>query len=143
MPKFLANENVPRDAVDAARHAGHDLAWVQEDSPGASDDAVLARALAGGRVLITFDKDFGEMTFRRGAAASCGVILLRPRLRSPDYVARFMVEVLAQPVTWNGQFAVAREGRLRLVPLPYAQGDPSPCESAYPRRSNRTSTASA
>jgi predicted nuclease of predicted toxin-antitoxin system len=118
MSSYLANENVPGDAVAAARGAGHDVAWVREDSPGATDDAVLARSVAERRVLLTFDKDFGEMTFRRGASASCGIVLLRPRLHSPAHVARFVLEVLAQPVAWEGHFAVAQEGRLRVVPLP-------------------------
>jgi predicted nuclease of predicted toxin-antitoxin system len=117
MPKFLADENVPGDAVSAARSAGHDLAWIRELSPGAHDDAVRDKSLAEGRVLVTFDKGFGEMAFRHGKSASCGVVLLRPRLRSPDYLARFLVAVLAQTVTWEGNFAVAREGKLRVVPL--------------------------
>jgi predicted nuclease of predicted toxin-antitoxin system len=118
MANFLANENVPVEAVDAARQAGHDLTWVSELSPGADDDAVLATSLAEGRVLVTLDKDFGEMAFRQGKNAACGVILLRPRLHEPDYVARFAVTVLAQQVQWEGHFCVAQEGKLRVVPLP-------------------------
>ncbi len=118
MPKFLADENVPADAVEAARKAGYDLAWIRETSPSANDSAVLAMSLADGRVLVTFDKDFGEMAFRHGKTATCGVVLLRPRLRAPDYLARFMVAVLGQAVTWEGNFAVAKEGNLRVVPLP-------------------------
>ena len=78
MAKFLANENVPSEVVEAARQAGHDLAWIVELSPGADDEAVLAASLAESRVLVTFDKDFGEMAFRQGNDATCGVILLRP-----------------------------------------------------------------
>jgi predicted nuclease of predicted toxin-antitoxin system len=118
MPKFLADENVPGVAVEAARQAGHDLVWIKEVSPGADDDMVLASALADRRVLVTFDKDFGEMAFRRGKLATCGVVLLRPRLRSPDYLARFVAAVLGQSVTWEGFFSVAQEGKLRVVPLP-------------------------
>ncbi len=118
MPKFLANENVPVEVVEAARQAGHDMAWICELAPGDDDDAVLARSLAESRVLVTFDKDFGEMAFRQGKNATCGVILLRPRLRDPDYVARFTVAVLAQQVDWEGRFCVAQEGKLRVVPLP-------------------------
>ena len=104
--------------MEAARKAGHDLAWIKELSPGAGDDAVLAKSLADSRVLVTFDKDFGEMAFRQGKAATCGVVLLRRRLRSPDYLARFMVAVLGQAIVWEGNFSVTREGRLRVVPLP-------------------------
>jgi predicted nuclease of predicted toxin-antitoxin system len=118
MAAFLANENVPGEVVQAARQAGHDLAWITESSVGADDDSVLANALAERRVLLTFDKDFGEMAFQQGKDASCGVILLRPRLSDPDHVVRFTLAVLAQPVQWKGQFAVAQEGKLRVVPLP-------------------------
>jgi hypothetical protein len=70
------------------------------------------------RVLMTFDKDFGEMAFRHGKDASGGVILLRPRLREPDYVVRFTLTLLAQQVDWEGRFSVAQEGKLRVVLLP-------------------------
>ena len=121
MAKFLANENVPRPAIDAVRRAGLDVSWVKEWSAGADDEAVMAKALAEGRVLVTFDKDFGELVFRRGQDASRGVVLMRPRLRSPDYVSDFVVEVLSQEVSWEGHFCVAREGRLRVVALPKLQ----------------------
>ena len=118
MAMFLANENVPGEAVAAARLAGHDLAWISESSPGADDVTVLATALAERRVLVTFDKDFGEMAFHHGKAATCGIILLRPRVRSPDYVAQFLVAVLSQSVVWEGNFSVAQEGKLRVVSMP-------------------------
>jgi len=118
MARFLANENVPGEVVEAARRAGHDMAWMSELSPGAADDDVLAMSLAENRVLVTFDKDFGEMVFRRGQTATCGLILLRPRLQSPAYLCRFALGVLGQPLAWAGHFSVAHEGRLRTVVLP-------------------------
>jgi predicted nuclease of predicted toxin-antitoxin system len=117
MAKYLANENVPGEAVDAARQNGHDMAWIKELSPGLDDTAVLATSQRENRVLVTFDKDFGEMAFRQGKTAACGVILLRPRLRTPDYLAQFLLTVLAQSVAWEGNFAVAREGNLRVVSM--------------------------
>jgi len=117
MARFLANENALRDAVLAARAAGFDVAWMVELQPGASDEIVLSLAQQDDRVLITFDKDFGELVFRRGFAGSHGVILLRPRLRSPQVVTAFIVTVLSQPIDWIGHFTVAREGSLRVIPL--------------------------
>ena len=58
--RILANENFPGDAVTALRQAGHDIAWVRVDAPGSTDVQVLQRADAESRILITFDKDFGE-----------------------------------------------------------------------------------
>jgi predicted nuclease of predicted toxin-antitoxin system len=118
MARFLANENVPLEAIEAARQAGHDIESIREIASAASDDAVLALALADSRVLVTFDRDFGDLVIRRGRLASHGVILLRPALRSPGYLARFLLGVLSQPTNWAGHFAVAQEGRLRLTPLP-------------------------
>jgi predicted nuclease of predicted toxin-antitoxin system len=115
---FLANENVASAVVDALRADGHDAVWIYEVGPGSTDDVVPALALTEHRVLLTFDKDFGELTFRLGRLATPGVILLRPHLRSPDYLVRFAQAVLAQGHTWEGHFAVAEEGRLRIVPLP-------------------------
>jgi predicted nuclease of predicted toxin-antitoxin system len=117
MAKFLANENVPGEVVEAARQAGYDLAWVAESAPGSDDDGVLAAALAEGRILLTFDKDFGEMAFRQGKIATCGVLLLRPRMRSPSFLVQFLLGVLGQSVAWEGNFSVAQEGKLRVVPL--------------------------
>ncbi len=118
MARFLANENAPREAVVAARTAGFDVGWMVELQPGANDEMVLRLAQQDHRVLITFDKDFGELVFRRGLAGSRGVIiLLRPRLRSPEFVSAFIVKVLSQPVDWTSHFTVAREGSIRVIPL--------------------------
>lgn len=58
--RFLADENFPYDAVAALRDAGHDVVWIREAVPGISDEDVLKRAEAEERILLTFDKDFGE-----------------------------------------------------------------------------------
>ena len=61
MTQFLADENVPRAVVSALRDAGVDVAWIAESHTGADDEQVLTLAVSNGRVLVTFDKDFGEM----------------------------------------------------------------------------------
>lgn len=124
MTRFLANENVPGDAIAAARLAGLDLEWIKDVSPGASDEAVLARSQTEQRVLVTFDKDFGELAFRQRRQAASGVILLRAKLRSPEFLASFLVTVLQQTIDWAGHFAVADEGQIRVVPLPRSSKSP-------------------
>lgn len=117
MSKFLANENVPTEAVVLARQNGLDMTWMKELGPGSDDDVVLALSVSEDRVLVTFDKDFGDMVFQKGKQASAGIILFRPRLRDVGYVAQFMLTVLRQSVAWEGCFSVAREGQLRVVSL--------------------------
>lgn len=118
MTRFLADENVPPEVIDLVRQSGKDVTWIKEICPGADDDTVLELAHSEGRVLITFDKDFGEMAFLRGKTSVAGVLLLRPRLRGPEYLAGFVAAVLSQPIGWEGHFCVAREGRVRAVPMP-------------------------
>jgi predicted nuclease of predicted toxin-antitoxin system len=116
--RLLANENFPGDAIAALRVAGHDVVWMRDRSPGASDQAVLQLAQAQNRILLTFDKDFGELAFRSKLPSSSGIILFRLRPISPEYISSIAVEVLARPSEWNGHFAVVEENRIRLVPLP-------------------------
>jgi predicted nuclease of predicted toxin-antitoxin system len=59
--RLLADENFPRAAVGALRDAGHDVVWVRTAAPGARDFDLLTWAAREGRVLLTFDKDFGEV----------------------------------------------------------------------------------
>jgi predicted nuclease of predicted toxin-antitoxin system len=118
MMRVLANENFPREAVDALRGRGHDVAWVRTDSPGSSDEAVIRRAQKEARLLVTFDKDFGELAFRSGLSSPSGVILFRISQDSPSHVAGVAVAVLERPMNWAGKFSVVQEGGIRIVSLP-------------------------
>lgn len=118
--RFLANENLPRVAVEALRDAGYDILWARTDMPGARDDEILLCAKAESRVIITFDKDFGELAYRWGLPPACGVILFRFGLSSPEFAAQRAIAVLQSQQDWAGQFAVAEESRVRLRALPDA-----------------------
>ncbi len=119
---LLANENLPYDAIAALRESGHDVLWIRTEAPGSSDSAILARAQAEERILITFDKDFGELAFRSGLPASCGIILFRIPAPSSSYVARVAVAAIGSRTDWAGHFAVIEEHRIRMRPLPHVNG---------------------
>ena len=74
--KFLADESVDQQIVDRLRQDGHSVWYVAEMEPGISDDEVLDLANKETAILLTADKDFGELIFRQGRV-SAGVILLR------------------------------------------------------------------
>ncbi|HTP29093.1 MAG TPA: DUF5615 family PIN-like protein [Anaeromyxobacteraceae bacterium] len=116
--RFLANENFPRAAVTALRVEGHDTGWVRTDAPGATDEEVLGRARAEGRVLLTFDKDFGELVLKRGLSASPGVVLFRLPLEKPAELTHRVVAALAARDDWSGHFTVVEPERIRMRPLP-------------------------
>ena len=115
---ILANENFPGDAVEALRARGHDVAWVRTDAPGSSDPQVLAQAQSQGRILVTFDKDFGELAFRSGLPASSGIVLFRISAATSQHVARVAVAALESRTDWQGPFAVVEDDRIRLSSLP-------------------------
>jgi predicted nuclease of predicted toxin-antitoxin system len=117
---FLANENFPGEAVEALRREGHDVAWVRIDAPGISDEEVLKRAQIDNRVVLTFDKDFGELAFRAGLPAACGVILFRISMPSASQVARVAVAALQSRQDWAGHFSVIEQDRIRMTALPQA-----------------------
>jgi predicted nuclease of predicted toxin-antitoxin system len=116
--RILANENFPGDAIAALRQHGHDVAWIRADAPGSSDRQVLARAETEDRVLITFDKDFGELAFRAKLPASTGIILFRISAPSSEHVARVAAAALESRMDWAGHFAVIEDTRIRMTPLP-------------------------
>jgi predicted nuclease of predicted toxin-antitoxin system len=116
--RLLANENFPTDAAQSLREAGHDVGWIRADSPGVPDPVVLARAVREGRVLVTFDKDFGDLAFHSGLPTGCGVILFRLRAGTSAELAQQIVAALSQRSDWEGHFAVVEPGKVRLRPLP-------------------------
>ena len=75
--RFLANENFPGAAVAALADAGQDVVWIRTEAAGMNDIDVLAWAAREGRILLTFDKDFGELARQSGLPSTCGVILFR------------------------------------------------------------------
>jgi predicted nuclease of predicted toxin-antitoxin system len=121
--RLLADENFPRPAVVALREAGLDVQWIAETDPGAPDDEVLAICLATHRTLLTFDKDFGELAYRRDLPADCGIILFRITPQAPDEVASFAAAALTSQPSWVGHFSVITRQRIRMRPLP---GIPKP-----------------
>lgn len=74
--KCVADENVDASIVSALREAGHSVWYVAEESQGILDDDVLRKAASENALLLTSDKDFGDLVFRQGRAAA-GVLLLR------------------------------------------------------------------
>lgn len=116
--RMLANENFPGDAVAVLRQRGHDVAWVRTDSPGASDVEVLKRAQSEKRIIITFDKDFGELAFRWKLPAHSGIILFRISMPSSNHVTNVTVAAIESRADWQGHFAVVEDQRIRLTRLP-------------------------
>ncbi len=113
---LLADESVDRPIVERLRQQGHEVVYVAELSPRMADDQVLQYANERDALLVTADKDFGELVFRLGKAHR-GVVLLR--------LAGLPAAVKSETVAWVfrdhavklvGAFSVVSSGALRIRP---------------------------
>ena len=111
---FIVDESTGAAVVTFLRATGHDVLAVAEDMPQANDHEILARAVQDGRILVTNDKDFGELVFRSGQPHR-GVLLLRPRDESSSSRVVVVQAVLNQ---WADQlldhFVVATQAGVRI-----------------------------
>jgi predicted nuclease of predicted toxin-antitoxin system len=116
--RLLVNENVTRTVIQELRQRGHDVLSVKASMRSEPDEAILARAQAEQRIVVTHDKDFGELSFRSRLPASCGVILCRLTGPDPDTDNRRVLEALESRDDWAGHFSVVTDDRIRMRPLP-------------------------
>jgi len=116
--KFLADESCAGPVIFALREAGHDVLAIAEVGKGAADEQVMERALSERRVLITEDRDFGELVYarRRGSA---GVILVKFHSRARRAKPAAVVEAVGKlGARLQDGFAVVEPGRVRIARRP-------------------------
>ena len=116
--RLLADENIHLETVRALRAAGHDVFSATESASGASDEALLARANTEGMLLLTFDRDFGELAAARGKAAGGGILYLRIVPESASEATDLLCELLARrDIEWTARITVVDRTQLRQRPL--------------------------
>jgi len=111
--RFLIDRCAGKRIADRLRVLGHDVVEAREPSPDPGDDALLAWAAAERRVLVTMDKDFGELVYRQ-SAPHAGLIRL-PHVPSAKRVA-LIEQVLADysPGQIEGAVVTVRGTRVRI-----------------------------
>jgi predicted nuclease of predicted toxin-antitoxin system len=116
--RFLADEKVSRLVIERLRSSGHDVVSIVETRPSAPDEDVLDGADADGRLLITEDRDFGEMVIRQRLGVP-GMILLELDRLSNAREADTVAEVIsAHSDRLFGNLVVIEPGRIRVRLLP-------------------------
>jgi len=117
----VANENIARSIIRALRERGHDVLSVKESMRGAGDKEIMDHARAESRLILTYDKDFGELAFRQGLSAQCGVILLRVSGAGPEITNKRVLEAIDSRSDWPGHFAVITDHHIKLRSLAASQ----------------------
>ena len=111
---YLCDEGVDREIVSRLRSDGYQVLYIAEMSPSISDEAVLAVANARGAVLITMDKDFGELVFRL-ERISVGVVLVRlPDMRPAERAVMVSGLVREHESEFPGAFTVLSAHKVRI-----------------------------
>lgn len=113
-PKLLANENFPLPAVRLLRAAGIDVVTVLDIMPAACDADVLAYARHEQRWILTFDRDYGDLVFRKGHQPPPAIIYLRQEAYSPEKPAELVQAVLSMPDKVLGCFVVVTSTSVRF-----------------------------
>jgi len=116
--RWLADECVDAELVLYLRAIGQDVVYVAETTPAIVDAELVTRANAEGRLLLTEDKDFGDLVFRQGRSIP-GVVLLRiDPARHELKKRRLEAAIHRLGEKLHGRYSVVDTARIRTRPLP-------------------------
>ena len=94
--KLLANENFPLKSVTYLKVKGFDIKAIGIDNPSIKDSEVMDIAIQEQRLILTFDRDYGELIFKYNYRPEKGVIYLRLDEFQPDEPGLLVENLLAE-----------------------------------------------
>lgn len=111
---FLANENFPRPSAILLRENGYVVKSIQEDYTGINDAAVIKMAQEENLIILTFDKDYGELIFKYGKDNPPSVVFFREKGNHPAFAASSLLSLLlSKKVVLIGAFTVIESDNVR------------------------------
>lgn len=114
---LVADENIDTEIIEELRETGYEILSISENFPGIPDEEVLKIANKYNAILITGDKDFGELVFRRGQANK-GVILIRIFGVPQEEKTRIVLEAFEHHETdFMESFTVIGKNKIRIKRL--------------------------
>lgn len=115
--KFLADENVEKPIVDMLRNGGHDVLYIPEIRKRSIDEQLLEQANNAACILLTNDKDFGELIYLQGKN-NIGIILMRFTSERSAVKTKFMSHLIKNfSDRLIGHFTVISESKIRFRKL--------------------------
>ena len=112
--QFLANENFPLDSVHLLRRAGHHVFSISENRPGMKDVDILKRALKDKSIILTFDRDYGELIFKYPKLIPEGLVYFRFEPLTPEMPAVILLKVIKEKsIILLKHYTVLEEDRIR------------------------------
>ncbi len=118
LPTFLADENIPLYAVKQLQKEGYKVISVTEEFAGSSDEKILELSSRNKWVIITFDKDFGELIYKQKSNKPYGIILMRVTPKSPEYILQLLKWLLLQTnISFEVNFVVLNKDKVRVIKM--------------------------
>jgi predicted nuclease of predicted toxin-antitoxin system len=114
--QLLADENVPKETLDLLKKQGVDIISVTHFGFGLSDSEILDLANKNGRIVVTFDKDFGQLIFREKRKTR-GLMLLRFVPKSPQQIAKRIQQVLNTRLKMENCVVTVKKDSIRATPV--------------------------
>src|SRR5258708_5035774 len=112
--RFIVDESTGTSVAEYLRGQGHHVTVVAEALPQADDIEILRKAVAEKLIVVTNDKDFGDLVFRSGESHA-GILLLRLRDESSATRVAVVANVMENhPEDLAGNFVVASESHIRV-----------------------------
>ena len=111
--KVLLDTCVWSGAADELTNAGHDVVWAGEWPSDPGDEEILALAYRQGRILVTLDKDFGDLIFAQHRTHGGVVRLVGFRARQQGPACVVILEKYAAELA-AGAFVTVEPGRVRV-----------------------------
>jgi predicted nuclease of predicted toxin-antitoxin system len=113
--KFVADESVDKPIVDAMRSNNYEVYYILEDNSGIPDHEVLNIANSKKSVLLTADKDFGELVFRQKKNHQ-GIVLFRLAGLNNEQKVETVIKMLKQyHLEIKDHFSVISRTHIRIV----------------------------
>ena len=119
MSIFLADEHFPISSTYLLRNAGYEVSAIVEDSIGVDDTEVMAQAVLENRIILTFDRDYGELIFHRKLPAPFGVVHFRFFPSTPEEAGHRLLALFgADAVPLVGYYTVLARNQIRQRKMP-------------------------
>ena len=115
--KFLADVNIEKTIVDELKKMGHDILWVADVDRHLDDLSIFKIARKETRILLTNDKDFGEIVFRQKLAPT-GIVLFRVKgqdVREKVKLLKKLLAVYSDKIA--NHFVVVARDKIRFIPV--------------------------
>ena len=114
---FLADENFPLASVQLLISSNHNVRQASIIFQSKPDEMLLEQASLAGEIILTFDKDFGELIFKNRILGSSGIVLFRLQNYLPATPAIILLDILKSDIKLHNYLTVIDETKIRQRPI--------------------------